>query len=429
MTHSDHEPRRAAPRPLQPLAKVVRDSINGEVPESVHFKGRARFLAAFETLTRRESQGSSSVGRPGQRVWLASAVAAVLVVGVALLLFRAGAQTLTYRVTGAVADRGYLLLPDAAASADVLFSDGSHIRVEPTTSSRITSVNAHGAHLVLERGRLEVDVVHRVGTTWAIEAGPYLVAITGTAFSMSWDNDELTVTMTRGSVTVQGPLARGGVSVVGGQRLSARQHDHLLSIVDQTLVEPAQSAPHPTLGGDSPAASADLAASPGSAPRLPVPPTADSKPWSTRISSGEYASVLREAEDGGLETTLSKRSLADIAALADAARYSHRNDIARRVRVAERARFPRSSEARAAAFLLARLAEEDGDMNAAANGYDRYLRESPRGSFAQEALGRQLALLWGRGDRTAALPIAERYLREFPQGPYTPVARDVASGP
>jgi hypothetical protein len=139
--------------------------------------------------------------------------------------------------------------------------------------------------------------------------------------------------------------------------------------------------------------------------------------------------VLREAEEKDLDATLTNRPLPDLAALADAARYLRRNDIARRALVAERSRFPHSSEAHAAAFLLARLVEEEGDILGAATGYDFYLRESPRGSFAQEAMGRELALLRSRGDRTAALPVAERYLREFPLGPYTHIARDVTGAP
>ena len=49
--------------------------------------------------------------------------------------------------------------------------------------------------------------------------------------------------------------------------------------------------------------------------------------------------MLREAEEKGLEATLSNGPLADLAALADAARYMRRNDVARQALVAERARF------------------------------------------------------------------------------------------
>jgi len=139
--------------------------------------------------------------------------------------------------------------------------------------------------------------------------------------------------------------------------------------------------------------------------------------------------VLREAEQKDLDDTLTSGPLEDLAALADAARYLRRNDIARRALVAERSRFPHSSEGHAAAFLLARLFEEEGDILGATTGYDLYLRESPHGSFAQEAMGRELVLLWKRSDRTAALPVAEKYLREYPLGPYTHIARDVKGAP
>jgi TolA-binding protein len=414
----------AAKRQWQSLATVVRASIQGELGDSVQAQERLKFLAAFGTLA---LSGKTRSHR--RHFWLRAkvplryvvvAVAALTVVLVLSVRRKIAPIALTYHVTGAVADRGYLQSTDATSSVEVSFSDGSRIRLEPTTSTRITAVSPYGAHLVLERGTLDVDVVHRIGAAWTIEAGPYEVAITGTAFSMGWDSDELTVAMTRGSVVVKGPLATSGVSVLAGQRLSARQHDHSLSVVEQP-----DAGPNPLEPEGNPASAP--AQSEERAPRPSV--RAQSQTWSTLVASGEYASVLREAEEKGLHGALTKSPVGDLAALADAARYLRRNDIARLALNAERSRFPNSSEAHAAAFLLARLVEEEGDIIDAAKGYDRYLRESPRGSFAQEALGRELALLWGRGDRAAALPVAERYLREFPLGPYTHIARDVMNEP
>lgn len=413
----------AAKRQWQSLATVVRASIQGELGDSVQARERVKFLAAFGTLA---PSGETRSRR--RRFWRRAKaplryVVAVAVLTVVLVLSvrrKMAPIALTYHVTGAVADGEYLQSTDAMSSAEVSFSDGSRIRLEPTTSARITGVSPYGAHLVLERGVLDVDVVHRVGAAWTIEAGPYEVAITGTAFSMGWDSDELTVAMTRGNVVVKGPLATSGVSVLAGERLSARQHDHSLSVVEQ-----AGAAPNPLERQGNPASAPAPSEEPAPRPSVHAP----SQSWSTRVASGEYASVLREAEEKGLNGTLTKSPVGDLAALADAARYLRRNDIARLALDAERSRFPYSSEAHAAAFLLARLVEDEGDIVDAVKGYDRYLRESPRGSFAQEALGRELALLWGRGDRAAALPVAERYLREFPLGPYTHIARDVTNEP
>ena len=423
MSQPNDESRVAVKREWQSLAKVVRDSVQGEVTEAVHAQERAKFLVAFRTIALGERTHALRPHpwlRTRWRVHFAVGAAA-LVFGLLLFVYhKTVPSALTYRVTGAVTDGGYLQLPDVTASAEVLFSDGSRIRINPTTSARIAGVNADGAHLVLERGLLDVDVVHRVGAAWTIKAGPYEVAITGTAFSMSWDSDELTVAMIRGSVVVKGPLATPGVSVLAGEKFSVRERDHSLSIVDQVRApDPVEHEGRPVRTGS--------AQSQEPAPRSSANGAGQS--WSARVASGDYRSVLREAEEKDLDATLINGPLADLAALADAARYLRRNDIARRALVAERSRFPHSSEAHAAAFLLARLLEEDSDILGAATGYDLYLRESPRGSFAQEAMGRELALLRGRGDRTAALPVAQSYLREFPFGPYTQIARDVTGAP
>jgi hypothetical protein len=419
----DDGPPMAAKREWQSLATVVRDSIQGEVAESVHAQERAKFLAAFGTIARHDKTRAHrrySWRHGWAPVWFALGAAALIAVLVQSVRRKVAPIALTYHVTGAVADRGYIQLTDVTSPGEVSFSDGSRIRIQPTTSTRITGVSPDGAHLVLERGRLDVDVVHRAGTAWTIEAGPYEVTITGTAFSMGWDSDELTVAMTRGSVVVKGPLATSGVLVLAGETLSVLQHDHSLSVVDQ-----GGAVPDPLGREGHPASAVAQSEEPAARPSIHAP----NQSWSTRVASGEYPSVLREAEEKGLDGTLTKSPVGDLAALADAARYLRRNDVARLALVAERSRFPHSSEAHAAAFLLARLAEDEGDLVDAAKGYDRYLRESPNGSFAQEALGRELALLRGRGDRTAALPVAERYLREFPLGPYTPIARDVTNEP
>jgi len=232
---------------------------------------------------------------------------------------------------------------------------------------------------------------------------------------------------------VRGPSAPAGVAVLGGQQLTARPRDHLWSVIDRTVVPAA--AKQTTIVPPPVETAADTRGDVSTAPEAPEEPASLSPraaighAWSRRIAAGEYALVLHEAEDQGLNVVLGGGSLVDIAALADAARYLHRADIARRALLVERSRFPRSQEAGAAGFLLARLVEEEGDTTSAVEGYGRYLRESPRGPFAQEALGRELALRWKRGERAAARPLAEEYRQRFPQGPYAPIARDIVDGP
>jgi ferric-dicitrate binding protein FerR (iron transport regulator) len=427
MSRSDEESDGRARREWQEVATLVRDAIEDDQSDLMRAQRRARFVAAVAAQAGSDQTSARPrIGQPRRPAWWAWGAATALVVGAALFL--RGAPALTYRVIGADADGGYLQLAETAAPADVSFSDGSHVQAQPATRMRIAGVGARGARLVLERGRLDVDVKHRRRAGWTIDAGPYTVAITGTAFSLRWENDELSVVMARGSVIVRGPSAPTGVAVLSGQQLTARPRDHLWSIVDRTAVPPASKTSTlvpPAIDTDT-----DTRGRASTAPQEPVSAGAvGGRAWTGRIAAGEYALVLRQAEDRGLDAVLARGSLTDIAALADAARYLHRPDVASRALLVERSRFPRSREARAAGFLLARLVEEQGDTTAAVEGYGRYLRESPRGPFAQEALGRQLALLWKRGEREAARPLAERYRQRFPRGPYAPIAQDVVDGP
>jgi len=145
------------------------------------------------------------------------------------------------------------------------------------------------------------------------------------------------------------------------------------------------------------------------------------------VAAGEYEVVLREADARGIDASIRKGSLADVAALADAARYGGRTPIAKRAMAAERSRFPGSSEARTAAFLLGRIAEDaDGNPRAAIGWYDRYLAEAPKGPLASEALGRKMLLVFRTSGADAAKPIAEQYLHRFPSGSYAAVARQYA---
>src|SRR5579863_9057471 len=132
-------------REWKALSTVVRESIPGDVTGSVHAQERAKFLAALP-MTALGFKPRTKRVPPWRPIWrlMGFALGAVsLVAGLVLLEHRRAAapMVLTYRVTGAVADRGYLQLPDMTSAADVSFSDGSRIRVEPTTSTRIADVN------------------------------------------------------------------------------------------------------------------------------------------------------------------------------------------------------------------------------------------------------------------------------------------------
>jgi hypothetical protein len=241
---------------------------------------------------------------------------------------------------------------------------------------------------------------------------------------------------------VSGPLAPAGVHLVAGQRLVARVAERELRI------DGLSEAEAPTLVSSAtvatilpPSAATDSASSAATQTReaLPAPrgtaasgaPASSSGSgsgplgWSRRVAAGEFRAVVAEVESRGVEVTLRHVMLADLAALADAARYARRPELARRALLAERARFPGSPDARAAAFLLGRLADDaEGSLDSAMTWYDVYLSESPRGAFAAEALGRKLTALKRAGD-PAARAVADDYLHRYPDGPYAAPAREL----
>jgi hypothetical protein len=147
--------------------------------------------------------------------------------------------------------------------------------------------------------------------------------------------------------------------------------------------------------------------------------------WTKRVAAGDFDGVLAEAQESGLDVVLGRSPLPDLVALADAARYRARGDVARRALLAQRERFPTSGKARTAAFLLGRLAETEPET--AIGWYDRYLGEAPNGEFASEALGRKLVAVQSVSGPQAARPIAKEYLRRFPRGGYATKARELAA--
>ena len=122
---------------------------------------------------------------------------------------------------------------------------------------------------------------------------------------------------------------------------------------------------------------------------------------------------------------IAQATAAELASLADSARYTKRHDLARQVLLAIRARFAGSEHARDASFFLGRLAEASTSRpDAALTWYDTYLGEASHGLYASEALGREMTLL-ARSAPERARKVARSYLERFPRGPQAELARSL----
>jgi hypothetical protein len=330
----------------------------------------------------------------------------------------------------------YVVAEDEGATLH--FSDESEVAMAAGSRIRVRHLDANGARLMLEGGDVQVQIRHLPRAAWAIDAGPYVVRVTGTEFALTWKAEEQTLDLAlhKGSVSVEGPLADGSIRMVAGQHLVARAREASVSITD--LNEPAAPppvasvSPAPDATGTAPETGSRSASAAAATVRaLPVNRAVVSTGagWSSQLARGDFQGVLDEAQRRGIEKTLTEAALPDLAALADAARYSRRTDIAKAALGAERARFAGSMPAHDAAFFLGGLAESSGDEAAALDGYDTYMRESPNGAYASQALGRKLLLVHKLRGVEEARPIATGYLARFHDGPYADYARKVVQMP
>ena len=403
---ADNPSHEAAAAQLGDLARTL----DGLVDPATDAMSRAQFLHALDASPRPVAGRRWLYAASGGGLLLAAAAAVVLIVP-------RGPEPLEYRVYGAAPEAGWLDVMSEENPGLVRFSEGTEIELAPGSQTKIAEVTKRGAHVVLRSGRLRARVVHRTQTKWMVGAGPYAIDVTGTAFDVTWSDrgGELEVRLLEGSVIVRGPSLHEGIRVSAGQRLVAHSAtgNAELSTLDNPLAR-ASNAPTPT-------------AAPSHPVRRESPHITPS--WTDLLTDGNFRAVIAQAQSRGIESTLRRGSLADLVALSDAARYSGDRGLARRGLLAQRRRFSSKPEAHAAAFLLGRMADDQGSPDEAMHWYELYLRESPRGVFAAEALGRKLVVLVRSGEEAEARTLARQYLQRFADGAHAAYAREVLSRP
>ncbi len=337
---------------------------------------------------------------------------------------------LTYRVDGGSVLQGGYLRESGHAGMSVLFNEGSRLTLTPGARSQLRVVDRDSAHVSIERGKASFQVVHKNNRRWLVDAGPFLVTVTGTVFTVSWDplSEELDLRLLQGKVVVSGPVSSGEIALRAGQRLLANLTKAEMVITDE-LPEQTSSAPPG-------AARVPVVPPPGLQPSPPEPsPTPATSAvaslvhdhqWSRKLARGEWDRILQDARRIGVETTLAQASSEDLFALANAARYRHLLELARAALLAERRRFPGSQRALEAIYLLGRVEEsrEAGTAEAIA-WYDEYLVRAPTGPLVGEALGRKMTLTDKLEGPARARSLAEEYLRRFPKGNYAGSAREL----
>lgn len=369
-----------------------------------------------------------------KRVALARAAALVTVM-LAFVAYRwAGVRderVLAYEVEGGRVDSTGALEAQGRAEPTLRFSDGTEVMFLAGARGRVKSVGEHGARIAMS-GKVRVNVVHWRGSHWLFDAGPFLITVTGTSFTADWREADghLEISLETGAVAVSGPLSDEAIMLRAGQQLviSTREKEVLIREIGARAAASAVTSPSPSTRRFEalPAESARLV-SPTALPAPSAAPVASN--WTADLAAGRFATILQQAERRGLDKVIAEVSSDELAALADAARYSRREDVARRALTAQRRRFPRSARANDAAFLLGRLEETAGNPELALDWYERCLAESPHGSYVSEALGRKMTVVQRVHGAARARPVAEEYLRRFGNGTYAAAARALMRAP
>ena len=160
-----------------------------------------------------------------------------------------------------------------------------------------------------------------------------------------------------------------------------------------------------------------------------TPPAADTpreRPatWRALLARGDYKAGFSAAKLAGFERECEASGSAELMALGDAARFSGQTGAAEHAYLTLRRRFPGDGRSALAAFSLARIAfDQRGAHAAAARWFETYLRESPGGPLAREALGRLMESLQRSGQTDRARSVAEQYVARHPRGPHAELAR------
>jgi transmembrane sensor len=217
------------------------------------------------------------------RWWLSGGIVAAALAGGVLLL--------KMPPTHAVAPSAVLGGAKLETKTDelaVTLADGSRVELAAASAVQVSGDASASATLLLSRGQLTCDVVHREGRRFAVVAGDVEVRVIGTKFSVK---------------TSSGPSPRVEVAVLRGVvEIESRRRPGIVARVaaGQSWIQELESAPSPV-----------AAPSISSAPEPPVAPKRDAPSTPSNPPTGPSARELFE------KATASRRA-GDAAAAAQA---------------------------------------------------------------------------------------------------------------
>ncbi|HEY3592497.1 MAG TPA: FecR domain-containing protein [Polyangiaceae bacterium] len=428
-------------RPLTPLASLggrVAAALEKHAPERQHAMDVARdqFLAGVMRPAH---------GRP-RALRIAMVLAAALALaGFGWITFIRWTKPLRFTVDDDMgAARTWLAAPSSHPLA-VRFSEGTHMRIDPSSRARVVDVDRYGARIALETGVIHADVVHTGTSLWRLIAGPFTVRVTGTRFDLGWDPlaEQFSIAVREGSVAVSGLFLDAERAVLAGQVLRISVPQSRFDLIEMKMGSPeAGDAPTKPSPGEPPGVEAQRPTATASAPEvvattatstLPTSAPTASEPaskgrrltsWRLFAGRGDLRGAFAAADGEGFTAQCATASASELLVLGDAARLAGHADRAVEALMSLRRRYPRDPRRAAAAFALGKVAfDQRRAYQEASDWFSTCLLEQPDGPLAREAAGRRIESLRSAGDVVAAKRAAREYLSRYPDGPHAGVAR------
>lgn len=313
------------------------------------------------------------------------------------------------------------------------FADGTSVRFPENSAGRISQTASHQGEVTLESGRVSLKVTHTDQTDWHVLAGPYSVAVTGTAFEVTWNPqlEKFRVNVFEGSVLVTGPMVENGHTVTKQRSLVAdvaTTHVEMQKLDDTTVSPRATSlevVPLKSKTGSSDSektSQIDVVTNKRPEKKLAAKPrTID---WLNEATSGNYARIAARIESVGLNQILHGAAPSHYLTLGNAARLARDEIVAERVYTKLRQNYPHSGHASTAALYLGRMAfDQQRKYAKAAKWFDTYLNEQKNGTLHRETMGRLMEAQHKAKMTANAKNTAKQYLEQYADGPHAPRAK------
>ncbi len=414
--------------------RTIEDSVLPQIDRLAELKRDISFVYPIKTNNSRQAKNHKNT------IFWSIAASAAAAAAVLLIMF--SQVKLTVSLDGVAVTEGAFISGNIFQKTELDFSDGSQIELKPKSKIRIRTLNADGAHLLLERGRIDANIINKKKSNWQIDVGPYCISVTGTKFSVKWEpaTDDFRLEMIEGSVIVTGPLSekekvlRTGESlhITSALKNKTKQQDSILDtgfqdtdflgtdFREEENRNGKETEIEDIFSNDIPPS--DLQNLPTS--RLKSSVTVQQhdslSDWRYASESGKYAEALTLAKQAGFEKILKNSSASELVALGDTARHAGDLKSAESAYKTVRKRFPKSVHSSNAAFLLGvtEFNKTDSYLEAAKWFKIVALEQSTKAGLSKEAAGRLIESLKLGGDLEGAKKAAQSYLSKYPDGPH-----------